>query len=93
MIKTYANKVTEQIANAENPKRIANDLVARSLMRLIQLDNAVILDDLRVPISNRLEKLAGNRANCYSIRVNRQWRICFKFENGHAYEVELVDYH
>lgn len=93
MIKTFANKITEQIANGESPRRIAKDLVAKTLMRLIQLDNAVELGDLRVPASNRLEKLSGNRSDQYSIRVSRQWRICFNFENGHAYDVELVDYH
>jgi len=62
-------------------------------MRLVQLDNAVELMDLRFPQSNRLEKLLGNRKGQHSIRVNEQWRICFKLENGDAYDVEFADYH
>jgi len=62
-------------------------------MRLVQLDNAVELIDLRFPQSNRLEKLHRERKGQHSVRVNDQWRICFKFRNGDAYEVELTDYH
>jgi len=64
------------------------------LMRKLQiLDAACVLDDLKVPPGNRLEALAGDRKGQYSIRVNRQWRLCFKWSNGEAKEVELVDYH
>lgn len=62
-------------------------------MRLIQLDNAVELKDLRFPQSNRLEKLHRDRRRQHSIRVSDQWRICFKFRNGDAYDVEFTDYH
>ena len=62
-------------------------------MRLLQLHAATGLDDLRFPPSNRLEPLRGDRAGEWSIRINDQWRICFRFEAGHAYEVEIVDYH
>ena len=62
-------------------------------MRLIQLDNATTIDDLRIPFSNKLEALTGNRLGQYSIRINQQWRICFHFENGNAHGVEIVDYH
>lgn len=62
-------------------------------MRLIQLHAATRLEDLRVPPSNRLEALRGELAGRWSIRINDQWRICFRFENGDAYEVEIVDYH
>jgi proteic killer suppression protein len=57
------------------------------------LNNAVKLNDLRLPPANRLEKLSGNRAGQYSIRINDQWRICFRWEEGDAYDVEIVDYH
>lgn len=57
------------------------------------LNNAEILQDLRVPPNNRLEKLSGNRSGQFSIRVNNRWRICFRWDDGHAYEVEVVDYH
>lgn len=93
MIETYANKVTEQLANGESPRRIPSQVAQRALMRLVQIDNAVALEDLRFPQSNRLEKLRGNREGQYSIRVNQQWRICFNFENGNAYNVEFCDYH
>ena len=93
MIKSYANKVTEQIANGKTPRRIPRQVVQRALMRLIQLDNAVELKDLRFPQSNRLEKLYRDRRGQHSIRVNDQWRICFKFRSGAAYDVEFTDYH
>lgn len=57
------------------------------------LNNAEVLQDLRVPPNNRLEKLSGNRSGQFSIRVNNRWRICFRWDDGHAYEVEVVDYH
>ena len=63
------------------------------LRKLVAVDAAEQLDDLRVPPGNRLEKLRGNRAGQHSIRVNDQWRICFRWKDGNAYEVEIVDYH
>lgn len=62
-------------------------------MRLGQLHAATQIDDLRVPPSNQLEKLSGNRGGQWSIRINNQWRICFRFEGSHAFDVEIVDYH
>lgn len=62
-------------------------------MRLRQLDAATTVGDLRFPPSNQLEALLGKRSGSYSIRINEQWRICFTFESGHAYEVEIIDYH
>lgn len=62
-------------------------------MRLTQLDSATRIDDLRFPQSNRLESLRGDRKGYWSIRINEQWRICFRFDAGSAYEVEIVDYH
>jgi len=63
------------------------------LRKLVALDAAETLDDLRVPPGNRLEKLTGDRTGQYSIRVNGQWRVCFRWHDGDAYDVELVDYH
>ncbi len=63
------------------------------LRKLVAVDAAEQLDDLRVPPGNRLEKLRGDRAGQYSVRVNEQWRICFRWKDGNAYEVEIVDYH
>lgn len=74
-------------------KGMAYDIQRKARMKLLQLNNAKTLDDLRVPPSNRLEKLSGDRKESYSIRVNNQWRICFVFEDGHFHKVELVDYH
>lgn len=62
-------------------------------MRLVQLDNATNIDDLRLPPSNHLEKLSGDRNKQHSIRINQQWRICFEFKDGHAFNVEIIDYH
>ena len=64
-----------------------------ALRKLRMLDAATSLDDLRLPPGNRLEKLRGNRAGQYSIRINTQWRICFRWRSGHTYDVEVVDYH
>jgi proteic killer suppression protein len=62
-------------------------------MRLLQLDAATRLDDLRLPPSNRLEALKGDRMGQWSIRINNQWRVCFRFESGDAFDVEILDYH
>jgi len=62
-------------------------------MRLVQLDNATSIDDLRLPPSNHLEKLSGDRNKQHSIRINQQWRIYFEFKDGHAFNVEIIDYH
>jgi proteic killer suppression protein len=61
--------------------------------KLLMLHRATRIDDLRIPPNNRLEKLKGDRVGFYSIRINDQWRLCFQFENGNAFEVEIVDYH
>jgi proteic killer suppression protein len=65
----------------------------RAIKRLTQLDAATVIDDLRMPPSNHLETLSGKRTGQWSVRINDQWRICFRFENGEAYDVEIVDYH
>ena len=92
MIKSYRCRQTEQLASNQRVRRFVNiENVARR--KLAQLKAATNLDFLRVPPSNRLELLRGDRAGQYSIRINDQWRICFHFENGDAYDVEIVDYH
>lgn len=93
MIKSFANKFTQQVAEGLHPKRLPSTLRTRALMKLIQLDNATCLDDLKLPPSNHLEKLSGNRKEHYSIRINQQWRLCFRFEDGNAFNVEIIDYH
>ncbi len=69
------------------------DVTARAQRKLVQLDAATALDDLRVPPSNRLEPLRGDRQGQHSIRINDKWRICFTWQDGDAYDVEIVDYH
>lgn len=77
----------------EYSKRIPRDIQERELMKLQQLNAAGVLKDLSIPSSNPLESLKGDRKGEYSIRINKQWRICFKWRDGHAFDVEIVDYH
>jgi len=93
MIKTFKCKETEKIFNRLFSKRLPTDLQPVIYRKLLMLDSATSIEDLKIPPANRLEKLSGDREGEYSIRVNRQFRICFKWENGLAFDVELVDYH
>lgn len=93
MIIDFADKETEKIWNGEFSKRLPHDVQNRAFKKLRQLDTAKTLEDLKIPPSNFLEVLRGNRKGRMSIRINKQWRICFCFENGDAYDVEIVDYH
>jgi len=77
----------------EKVRKIPADLQRVALRKLRMLDAAVSLEDLKVPPANRLEKLKGRREGQYSIRINDQWRICFRFQNSEATDVEIVDYH
>jgi proteic killer suppression protein len=92
MIKSFADKITAQLYEGVAIKRMDAGLQKQSLRRLRYLDAATQLDDLRVP-SNRLEALLGDRKGFYSIRVNDQWRIIFRWEDGNAFDVEFLDYH
>ncbi len=93
MIKSFGSKETEKIWNGERSKKLPNEIqnIARRKLRMI--NNSQDLQDLRVPPSNRVEKLGGNLKEFYSIRVNKQWRIIFKWENGNCFEIEITDYH
>lgn len=92
MIKTFADKDTEALFNGDRVRRFANiEPVARR--KLAQLHAAAKLDFLRVPPGNRLEALKGDRASQYSIRINDQFRVCFRWLDGDALDVEIVDYH
>ena len=93
MIQSFADKRTQDIFNARTVKRIDLDLQKKALRRLRYIDAAEKLEDLRVPPSNKLEKKKGDLKDFYAIWVNSQWRIIFRWENGSAYEVQLVDYH
>jgi proteic killer suppression protein len=93
MIKTFADRETEQLFITGKAKRLPADLVKRALRRLEYVALASELNDLRVPPSNRLHSLQGDRAGQHSISINDQWRICFRFVAGDAYDVEITDYH
>ena len=93
MIQSFANAETERFFATGQWRRLPRDILRRAAMRLRQLDAATRLDDLRLPPSNRLELLKGDRAGRHSIRINDQWRVCFRFVNGDAVEVEIADYH
>ncbi len=93
MIKSFADPDTERLFRRERVRRFPGDLLRVMLRKLVVIDSAERLGDLRVPPGNRLEKLRGDRAGQHSIRVNDQWRICFRWRDGDAYDVEIVDYH
>jgi len=93
MIRSFADAETERFFTTGKSRRLPPDILKRAAMRLQQLDAATRIDDMRIPPSNRLEALRGGRAGQYSVRVNDQWRLCFRFEDGDAFDVEIVDYH
>jgi toxin HigB-1 len=93
VIKAFRDKETERVWKREYSKRLPRDIQERALMKLQQLNAAGDLKDLSIPSSNQLEALKGNRRGEYSIRVNKQWRICFRWRDGHASDVEITDYH
>lgn len=93
MIRSFADTETERFFSIGKARRLPRDILRRAAMRLRQLDAATRIEDLRLPPSNRLEPLRGDRAGQHSIRINEQWRICFRFAHGDAFDVEIVDYH
>ena len=93
MIKTFADRRTQDLYVTGNAKRFPADLAVRAARKLEYLHLAVQLDDLKVPPGNKLHALAGNRKGQHAIAINDQWRICFQFADGDAYDVEICDYH
>ena len=93
MIVSFRCKETEKIFNRNYSKKFPNDIQRVSLRKLRMLNRATILNDLKVPSSNRLEPLKGKRKGQHSIRINEQWRVCFKWRKGDAFDVEIVAYH
>jgi len=93
VIRSFKDRETEKLFLRQRSRAVPSDLRRVALRKLLQLDAADTLDDLKVPPGNRLERLRGNRKAQYSIRVNEQWRVCFEWQQGDAHEVEIVDYH
>lgn len=93
MIQSFADKETEKIWSGRRSSKLPNDIQAVALRKLRLLNQARVLEDLRVPPGNRLEALVGDRKGQHSIRINDQWRICFVWEKGGPADVEIVDYH
>lgn len=93
MIRSFKCKETRKIYLRRRSRKLPQDIQQVALRKLRMLNRAVTLNDLRVPPANRLEKLQGDRAGQYSIRINERYRICFDWEEGNADNVEIVDYH
>jgi toxin HigB-1 len=93
MIVSFGSKYTEKIWEGERVKNIPSEIQQLGRRKLRMLNNSQNLNDLKIPPSNRLEKLSGDRKDYYSIRINIQWRIVFRWENNQAKEVEIMDYH
>ena len=93
MIRSFTDKETEKVYNQIFSRKLPHDIQRIALRKLIMIDNAGCLEDLKVPPSNRLEQLSGKRKGQYSVRINDQFRICFREDGNSFYDVEIVDYH
>lgn len=93
VIKTFKDSETEKIYRRERSRKLPGDIQQIALRKLRMINNAKNINDLRIPPANRLEKLSKKRAGQHSIRINDQWRICFSWKEGDAYNVEITDYH
>lgn len=93
MIKSFSCKESEKLFNGKLIKKLPKDIQCVALRKLKMLDAATLINTLKVPPGNRLEALKGSRKGQHSIRINDQWRICFVWSQGNAFEVEIVDYH
>ncbi len=93
VIKTFADRHTQRLYSTGKSKRFPPEIARRATRKLEYIDLAVQLDDLRVPPGNRLHRLTRDRKGQHAIAVNDQWRICFRFVDGDAYDVEITDYH
>lgn len=93
VIRSFASKKTEALFVDGRSRRMPPAIFKRAAMRLTQLDNATDINDMREPPSNCLERLSGSRKGQWSVRINDQWRLCFRFARGDAFDVEICDYH
>ncbi|MEP7229732.1 MAG: type II toxin-antitoxin system RelE/ParE family toxin [Ginsengibacter sp.] len=93
MIISFGNSETDKVWNGDRVKKLPNEIQVIGRRKLRMINNSVNITDLRIPPSNRLEKLSGKLKDFYSIRINDQWRIIFKWNSGNALDVEIIDYH
>jgi proteic killer suppression protein len=93
MIRSFGDKETKKLFDRLRSSQLPGDIQQVAYRKLRMIHNAQNISDLRIPPANRLEKLLGKRMGQYSIRINEQWRICFEWHDGDAYDVEIVDYH
>ena len=93
MIRSFASKPTQEISEGRQSRRLPPDVQRIARRKLRMINNATNVAELRVPPNNRLERLKGDRSGMYSIRINDQWRICFRWDDGDVHDVEVVDYH
>ena len=93
MIQSFADRETEKIWNGVRSRKLPQEIQERALVKLRLLNQARQLDDLKVPPGNQFELLKGERKGQYSIRINKQWRICFHWSDGGPFDVEITDYH
>lgn len=93
MIKNFSDKESDKIFHGKRSKRFSQEIQRIAQRKLLMIDAAVNLTDLKIPPGNRLEKLKGKRVGQHSIRINEQWRVCFLWKSGNAFDVEIVDYH
>ena len=93
MIRSFKSKETEKVWNGERSSKLPLEVQKVGRRKLRMINNSIDINDLRIPPANRLERLFGNLAEFYSIRINDQWRIIFKWSQGHAFEVQIIDYH
>ena len=93
MIRSFSDSKTARVFNRVRVSKWSKDVQRQALRKLLSIDAAESIEDLKIPPGNKLERLKGNRKGQYSIRINDQWRICFKWSGGNATDVEIVDYH
>ena len=93
MIRSFKSKETEKVWNGERSSKLPSEVQKVGRRKLRMINNSIDVIDLRIPPANRLEKLSGNFAEFHSIRINDQWRIIFKWSHGHAFDVQIIDYH
>lgn len=93
MIKNFKDDETQKIYQRQRSRKLPSDIQQVALRKLRMINNSISINDSRVPPANRLEKLSGNRAGQWSIRINDQWRVCFRWEGSDALDVEITDYH